>query len=308
MPWGQILPAKIEANLPPYPSGEPGKPKDGQWQVVNGTRFKFFVFSAFYDRRDGRMIRVIGATKTRGPEKVWCRMWYPIDATANNTRFRSTSVMARVKVIRENWNLKYSAVFVLCPLRISLLDVPYSVSIVSKLKSPPGNILLLRNTDQDRDFNNRSVANIPNKIAVCVKPLHFDYDNVSLCQRQLLMYLTMTLDIFSSQALYLLEFLELNHLLGVSHFTFYNHTIGPKAQCILEHYIDGKIPQFSPAPPPAPSNVNDQNTTSESSPSVSTKITVDVLPWNLNMKSQKEIRTEGLFASLNDCLYRSMYR
>lgn len=38
------------------------------------------------------------------------------------------------------------------------------------------------------------------------------------------------------------------------------------------------------------------------------KITVDLLPWNLRMRSQKEIRTEGLFASLNDCLYRSMYR
>lgn len=32
---------------------------------------------------------------------------------------------------------------------------------------------------QDHDFNNRSVANIPNKIAVCVKPLHFNYDQVS---------------------------------------------------------------------------------------------------------------------------------
>lgn len=143
VPWGQMLPTKIEANLPPYPTDM--KPRDGDWQVVNGTRFKFFVFSAFYDRRDGRMIRVIGATKTRGPEKVWCRMWYPVDS--NNTRFRSISVMARVKVIRENWNLKYSACFILCPLRISYLDVPYSVSIVSKLRSPPGNILMLRNMD-----------------------------------------------------------------------------------------------------------------------------------------------------------------
>lgn len=74
IPWGQMLPTKVEANLPPYPTDV--KPKDGDWQVVNGTRFKFFVFSAFYDRRDGRMIRVIGATKTRGPEKVWCRMWF----------------------------------------------------------------------------------------------------------------------------------------------------------------------------------------------------------------------------------------
>ncbi len=146
------------------------------WQIVNGTRFKFFVFSAYYDRRDGRMIRIIGATKTRSPEKVFCRMWYPIN---NSTKYRSISIMARVKVIRENWNLKYSAVFILCPLRISALEVPYSVSIVSKLRMSPGNNLLIRNTDNDPDFTNRTVENIPkDKIAVCVKPLHFNYNQV----------------------------------------------------------------------------------------------------------------------------------
>lgn len=35
---------------------------------------------------------------------------------------------------------------------------------------------------------------------------------------------------------------------------------------------------------------------------------VTVLPWQLDIVSQKEIRTEGLFAALNDCLYRTMYR
>lgn len=34
---------------------------------------------------------------------------------------------------------------------------------------------------------------------------------------------------------------------------------------------------------------------------------VTVLRWKLDMVSQREIRTEGLFAALNDCLYRSMY-
>ena len=96
------------------------------------------------------MIRVIGATKTRGPERVWCRLWYP---DSNGTKYKSASVMARVKVIRENWNLKYSAVFILCPLKISVLDVPYSVSIVSKLRAPPANILVLRNTDSVSLFN-----------------------------------------------------------------------------------------------------------------------------------------------------------
>lgn len=74
----------------------------------------------------------------------------------------------------------------------------------------------------------------------------------------------------------MLEFIELNKIMGVEHFTFYNHTIGKEVDCILRDYISKGI--------------------------------VTMLPWKLNMASQKEIRTEGLFAALNDCLYRSMYR
>jgi len=36
--------------------------------------------------------------------------------------------------------------------------------------------------------------------------------------------------------------------------------------------------------------------------------TVEILTWKLDLESQKEIRTEGIFASLNDCLYRNMYK
>lgn len=133
------------------------------------------------------------------------------------------------------------------------------------------------------------MTNVPNGIAVCVKPLHFNYD----------------------QALYMLEFLELNNLLGVTHFTFYNHTIGPKATCVLKHYMEGKIPQHITvnSTSRSSSSSGDKNSTGDNMTfSRFPKITVDLLPWNLKMKSQKEIRTEGLFASLNDCLYRSMYR
>lgn len=81
---------------------------------------------------------------------------------------------------------------------------------------------------------------------------------------------------FFFQAPQILEFIELNRILGVQHFTFYNHTIGEQVACILKRYIAEGV--------------------------------VTVLPWKLNMASQKEIRTEGLFAALNDCLYRSMYK
>lgn len=82
----------------------------------------------------------------------------------------------------------------------------------------------------------------------------------------------------------------MNAILGVSHFTFYNHTLGPRADCILRHYMD------------------ENNLTSQNSTIYHGRPTVSMFPWDLRMRSQKEIRTEGLFAALNDCLYRSMYR
>lgn len=78
------------------------------------------------------------------------------------------------------------------------------------------------------------------------------------------------------QALKVVEFIELNSLLGVSHFYFYNHTCSDQVSCMLRDYAyQGRA---------------------------------SVLPWQLDIPSQTEIRTEGLFAALNDCLYRTMYR
>ncbi|KAJ8928170.1 hypothetical protein NQ314_019292, partial [Rhamnusium bicolor] len=59
--------------------------------------YKFFVFSAFYDQRKQRTIRVIGATKTRGPERVWCRMWYKVN-DFNSSYHISVTVPAKIKV------------------------------------------------------------------------------------------------------------------------------------------------------------------------------------------------------------------
>lgn len=70
-----------------------------------------------------------------------------------------------------------------------------------------------------------SEADMKDEIAICVKPFHFDYD----------------------QSLFLMEFLEFYSLLGVSHFTFYNHTVGKHASCVLDHYIKGDIPGNSTA-------------------------------------------------------------
>lgn len=75
----------------------------------------------------------------------------------------------------------------------------------------------------------------------------------------------------------LLEFIELNKILGVTKFTFYNESISSDVNCILQHYIS--------------------------------EGTVQVLPWNTSMlesfKNEK-IYNYGQAMALNDCLYRNM--
>lgn len=251
------LPPSLEARLPQLDQSL--RITHAEWLPVTNTRFKFFVYSAYFDDRVGGtgspsgknqgMVRVISATKTRGPERVWCRLWYRPENGANATA--SVTVAAKVKVIRENWNLKYSACFVICPLpkEPPTADrVPETVSVVARLKAAPTNRILVQNRPEGR-------AKDKELLAVCVKPLHYDYNRV----------------------LQLVEFIELYKLLGASHVTLYNDTLGAEAGCALKYY--------------------------------ETKGLVTVLPWHhLDMISQREIRTEGLFAALNDCLYRSMYK
>ena len=81
---------------------------DAHWQPVNGTKHKFYVYSAYFDRRQKPVIRLIGATKTKKSDKVWCQLHF--------NESHTLTVPGGVTIIRENWNLKYSACFVLCTL------------------------------------------------------------------------------------------------------------------------------------------------------------------------------------------------
>lgn len=229
---------------------------DARWQPVNGTSHKFYVYSAYYDARMPQrpVVRVIGATKTKMSDKVWCKMYFSDDANEEDEEPPVVVVPGGITVIRENWNLKYSASFVLCTLPQKLpgskssVRVPESVSIVSGASAEASNQLPVLNHKKGTGTDEVKSTDI----GVCVKPLHFNYN----------------------KTLELIEFVELNKILGVTKFTLYNDTVSPDVSCVLEHYM------------------------AEGS--------VAVLPWKLNIDSQTEIRTEGLFAALNDCLYRNM--
>lgn len=93
-----------KGQLPAYPDYI--SISDGSWQMVNRSRYRFFVFSAYFDqRRHQRSIRIIAATKTRGPERVWCRLWYK--ANDNSSTYNiSMTVPAKLKVNIHQYKLK----------------------------------------------------------------------------------------------------------------------------------------------------------------------------------------------------------
>ena len=53
------------------------------------------------------------------------------------------------------------------------------------------------------------------KMAACIKPFHYNWN----------------------RALWLIEFLEFHKVLGVSHFVFYNHTLGPAVDLVSYVFI-----------------------------------------------------------------------
>ena len=71
--------------------------------------------------------------------------------------------------------MKYSACFVICPLpkeSPTSDGVPETVSVVARLKASPTNRILVQNRPETRTKDKELLA-------VCVKPLHYDYNRVS---------------------------------------------------------------------------------------------------------------------------------
>lgn len=87
-----------------------------------------------------------------------------------------SNVCCDFQVIRENWNLKYSACFVICPLpkeSPTMDKVPEAVSVVARLRAVPTNRILIQNRLESR-------MNDKDALAVCVKPLHYYYNRVRI--------------------------------------------------------------------------------------------------------------------------------
>ena len=240
---------------------------DHQWRAVEDTNEKTFVYSAYYDDRSSEtsLIQVIGVIQVKSQIELMCRIYYSGNKIAsslsedindysknrNNSNVSYVDVPAKISLMNEHHNLSYSACFISCHLDNPVTNedtaIPQLVSIFPKSKFSNENLfpvnVLKGNSSEKTD------------IGVCVKPIFSNYNH--------------TLD--------LVEFIELNKILGVSQFTFYNQSMSNGVSCILDYYSKQK------------------------------DIRVIVRSWKLrDQLSQIVIHDEAGMAALNDCLYMSM--
>ena len=127
------------------------------WKLVDGFEtHKLGLYSAYYDGRNiqNPIIRVIGVTRVRKPEKVVCRLYYdvkqvqerrdkPIDNNFLTTKHLQTDmfhdVPGSINVLKEHANYYYHACYIICPLNGHIFNsekmfpIPTHVSIISSM-------------------------------------------------------------------------------------------------------------------------------------------------------------------------------
>ena len=176
-----------------------------------------------------------------------------------------TEVGVDVRQNKEHWNLPYSSYYFNCILRgnfqpvkvkrsgrsqkVSLIIYFAQVSVVSNgVPNTESSWLSVQYSPEERTESANKA------FGLCVKPLYGGYN----------------------RALWMVEFINFYQLLGVTHITFYNHSIGPDVDQVLRHLMRPDIKEGR-------------------------GLTVRVLPWSLPVESQMKIRTEAQFSALNDC-------
>ena len=240
---------------------------DGRWQPVSGMKnHKFFVYSAYYDIRDvfKPSVRVIGVTLTKESDKVMCRLYNAKREPKSNISLQQhdqpfVDVSANIIIMQEHYNKTYHACYVLCPLpghkpyNSKENFIPDFVSIIP-ISSPNTNITNILPVINSKNGGTGTYKVNKTDIGVCVKPLHSYYNHV----------------------VDLIEFIELNMILGVTKFIFYNETMSPDVSCVLNYY----------------KNIHKS---------------VSVMAWNLGeYLNSHEIQNRAVLASWNDCVYRNM--
>ncbi|XP_059485707.1 beta-1,4-galactosyltransferase galt-1-like [Neocloeon triangulifer] len=239
------------------------------WQPVIDSKYKFYVYSAYLDKRilekqiniPSPRVRVVGVARLLNltiAERAFCRYWYDDEQFKLEAKSRKKFIAEAVMTpFTEHHGLDYSACFIDCLIAITA-KIPTAVSVYSE------QVMTTFLKDDDLislpDAGNFLPINIqpekPNDrtdLVACVKPLYSEF----------------------VQAWKLIEWIELNKILGFSHFYIYYHNSTKEVKCVLDDYVKNG--------------------------------TVTLFQWqNLPFKNNVDLREENMFAALNDCALRSI--
>ncbi|KAK3578984.1 hypothetical protein CHS0354_034779 [Potamilus streckersoni] len=216
-----------------------------KWLPVDNENM-MFVFSAYYDEIDGKpYIRLIGLGEDQF-QLIVCHLWF------NSTHSKHPYfeiIQGKITFIANGSSKRYQEVYFLCPLPNDV--VPYAVSIVTTKCQKPLNSLPVQPWTQQ--------VEIKRNFTVCVSPLNMNY----------------------SRAYEIVEWLELNIILGADYFFIYNYSSAFNIRKVLKLYTDRGLVEVIQWPLP-----------------------MHVDTWPPSDKTP-EVTYFGQTAALNDCLYRN---
>lgn len=167
------------------------------WQPVN-TEKTGYVFSAYMVEGEARLV-VLGAL-SEAKVRYNCLLWYMKDDSRSWKSIRTGTIAT---VSPEGHGTRYTATVFECPVETL---TPRYVSIVSDFGKPTNLVKLQSRPKAERYMR---------KFTVCLTPIHFDY----------------------SRAYELIEWVELNRILGAEKFIVYNYSIASNVEQVLDYYV-----------------------------------------------------------------------
>lgn len=203
----------------------------------------FYVFSAY---QNNQKVYVIGA-RLRFTKSARCQIWY---LTQNSTFYTMKEETASVRMLPDGQNEKYASTVFECSIQHVYGD-PAFISIVKEQCQKPVHLLAIKQASNPKNYIHN--------FTVCLSPLYYNYH----------------------QGYELVEWIELNRILGADHFVVYNISVAKNVEKILRYYSQQDL--------------------------------LDVVNWHIPMrvkthpeeKVSMEIHYFGQTAALNDCLFRT---
>ncbi|XP_013103832.2 uncharacterized protein LOC106084579 [Stomoxys calcitrans] len=235
---------------------------NNNWRNIGHSGMKHKIYSAYFDRRTDILdypyesgsgvgigsIRIIAILPLKFREEVTCT-FRSEDFTLSKTKAES------LRPLKDHHDAKFAAFTIVCPLYKAMNEslvvrLPHAVAISYKSNTLSQQSPIFVPISYPRDMNQLFAKSKP-VLSICVAPL----------------------EVNSSNALRIVEFVEIYRLLGAGHFYFYSINTSKEVGRVLAHYRNQSL--------------------------------VDVLPWNLQ-DHQDDLFANGTIAQINDCIYRAM--